>query len=389
MKSIFFFSAFFLTLAAGAQTKTIEFDHGAWKDILARAKKENKMIYVDCFTTWCGPCKWMAKNVFTDDAVADFYNSNFINAKIDMEKGEGVDLAKQYKVSAFPTMLYLDAEGRQLHRTCGSTLAVNFIENGKDALDPEKRLATTADKFGNGTADGHAAARYFSMLENACMSYDIPVGAYLSGLKDEELLSSGAWEVLYNFVHDPDSKPFAYLESNREKFARLHSPDSVEMKINEVYLRKMNSEKEPAAFNKAADRLRATGVKDAEKTILKGRVRFLLKAQNYNDYAKAAGEYFTLYNDLQANDLNSIAWTIYQKVDDKALLEKAAEMAKKATELDNSYPTNDTYAAVLYKLKRKKEAKAAAENAIALAKKDGSDYKETESLLKKINKLKD
>src|ERR1043166_391494 len=112
--------ASFLISSAFAQTKTIEFDHGTFEEVLARAKKENKMIYIDCYTSWCGPCKWMAKNIFTNDSVADFYNSNFVNAKIDMEKGEGVDIAAKYDVRAYPTMLYLNADGVQLHRTCGS-----------------------------------------------------------------------------------------------------------------------------------------------------------------------------------------------------------------------------------------------------------------------------
>lgn len=94
--AILLFSAFF----AFAQNREIHFEHTAWKEILAKAKKENKLIMVDAFTTWCGPCKWMAKNTFTNDTVADFYNSKFVNAKIDMEKGEGLDIAKQYEVQA-------------------------------------------------------------------------------------------------------------------------------------------------------------------------------------------------------------------------------------------------------------------------------------------------
>ena len=57
-----------------AQNREIKFEQGNWAGILEKAKKENKIIYLDCYTTWCGPCKWMAKNVFTNDTAADFYN---------------------------------------------------------------------------------------------------------------------------------------------------------------------------------------------------------------------------------------------------------------------------------------------------------------------------
>ena len=72
----------------GAQNRSIEFREGNWEQMLKMAKKEKKMIFVDCYTSWCGPCKMLAKNIFTQDSVADFYNVNFICFQIDMEKGK-------------------------------------------------------------------------------------------------------------------------------------------------------------------------------------------------------------------------------------------------------------------------------------------------------------
>ncbi|MGE5499436.1 MAG: thioredoxin family protein, partial [Syntrophothermus sp.] len=121
----------------------IKFEHGNWADITARAKKENKIIFLDAFASWCGPCKWMAKNVFTDAKVGDLFNEKFVCAKIDMEKGEGNDLRKKFGVMAFPTFLYISPDGETIiHRTCGSTPAETFIQNGLNALDPEKQLFT-------------------------------------------------------------------------------------------------------------------------------------------------------------------------------------------------------------------------------------------------------
>ena len=154
----------FIAGLSNAQNRSIEFHHGTFKEILASAKKENKMIFIDCFTTWCGPCKFMSKNIFTNDSVADFYNQNFINAKIDMEKGEGLDIAKKYQVRNYPTMLYLNAEGLQLHRVCGSSETHEFIENGRVALDPPQRLATSTEKFRGGKVGAEYAGKYFSLL---------------------------------------------------------------------------------------------------------------------------------------------------------------------------------------------------------------------------------
>ena len=76
-----------VTVSAVAQNRNINFEQTKeWKKIVKKAKKEKKLIFVDCYTTWCGPCKMLARDVFTKDEVADFFNAHFVNAKFDMEK---------------------------------------------------------------------------------------------------------------------------------------------------------------------------------------------------------------------------------------------------------------------------------------------------------------
>jgi len=94
----------------------------------------------------------MAKNIFTDKTVADYYNANFINAKIDMEKGEGIDIAKEYKVSCYPNLVYIDGDGKLVHRAAGSMEAAAFIELGKTAYTPEKAFSFYKERF-NDAAD--------------------------------------------------------------------------------------------------------------------------------------------------------------------------------------------------------------------------------------------
>lgn len=106
MKSfiIFFFVCFYLL----SFSQGIRFFEGNIEQVKAEAASKNKFIFIDCYTTWCGPCKWLAKNVFTNDNIGKFYNQNFINYSLDMEKGEGKDFAKKYGVHAYPTLLFID-----------------------------------------------------------------------------------------------------------------------------------------------------------------------------------------------------------------------------------------------------------------------------------------
>ena len=111
----------------------INFYQGSWEEVLEKSKKKEKPIFVDAYASWCGPCKWMSRNVFTDEKVGEFYNKHFINVKLDMEKGEGRTFARQYGVSAYPTLLYLNSEGKVVHKVMGAKRPDGFIQEGKKA----------------------------------------------------------------------------------------------------------------------------------------------------------------------------------------------------------------------------------------------------------------
>jgi len=118
-----------LTTAINAQESNINFENQPkWKKVLKMSKKQNKPIFVDAYTTWCGPCKTLAKEVFTQKKVADFFNENFINVKMDMEKGEGIALKTSWDIKAFPTLLYFNSQGEVIHRVVGAYGADEFLE---------------------------------------------------------------------------------------------------------------------------------------------------------------------------------------------------------------------------------------------------------------------
>ncbi|WP_018623028.1 thioredoxin family protein [Spirosoma luteum] len=109
----------------------IQFTEASWKDILKKAKAEKKVIFLDAYASWCGPCKLLQKNVFTKKSVGDYYNSKFINVKMDMEKGEGPALAQVYPLEAYPTLLYIDGNGKILRKVLGLQTPEALIAIGK------------------------------------------------------------------------------------------------------------------------------------------------------------------------------------------------------------------------------------------------------------------
>ncbi len=102
--------------------------------ILADAKEQNKLVFVDFYTTWCLPCKLMDEDVFTDEDLANYMNKNFINYKVDAEEVNGANLALLYQVVAFPTLLFLDSEGTVLVRKVGAAYQTELKAMGDQAL---------------------------------------------------------------------------------------------------------------------------------------------------------------------------------------------------------------------------------------------------------------
>lgn len=102
--------------------------------VLEKAKDQNKLVFVDIYTTWCGPCKMMDKNVFSDKKIGDFFNDNFISVKVDAEKGNGKNIAAIYEVIGYPTLLFLDENGRILEKKIGMAYHTELKRLASDAL---------------------------------------------------------------------------------------------------------------------------------------------------------------------------------------------------------------------------------------------------------------
>ncbi|MDO3644240.1 thioredoxin family protein [Mucilaginibacter sp. L3T2-6] len=112
----------------------IVFIEDSWDEALKQAAKQNKYIFVDAYATWCGPCKMLKARTFTDTKAAAFYNANFVNVAIDMEKGRGPELAQKWQLRAYPTLIIFDPKGKPVLGTVGFINASELIRFGREAL---------------------------------------------------------------------------------------------------------------------------------------------------------------------------------------------------------------------------------------------------------------
>ncbi len=227
------------TLSVHSQDKKgIVFVDAAWNQLLAKAKSENRLIFMDAFTTWCGPCKMMAKNVFPDDQVAALYNRNFINVAMDMEKGEGIILKEQYKVNAYPTYLFINGDGETIHKIVGEHSIAQFIQGGLDALSPVRNLSYYEKNYSAKKNEYNFIAGYLDALKDAYEEAATNKVAldYLSNQKLSTLENEGNWNLIENYLYDASSPAFQYLVNHQNQFEKLYGNEIVDKKIYSTYL---------------------------------------------------------------------------------------------------------------------------------------------------------
>lgn len=373
-----------LGLTAQDKNAGIKFESKAFDQLLAQAKKEKKLVFVDAYTTWCGPCKMMTAKVFPREEVGKVYNARFVNAKIDMEKGEGPAIARRYSVMAYPTYLFINGDGELVHKGLGYIPAEALIELA-DKANGDQSLLALNKRYDAGERDAKFVVSYAQTLT------EVQEQARASTVVDEYLNTQTDWsneatqQLIAANPGDVGGKRFNYMLENAEQFANLTSNyqfyGNLQNTLITSYMRANRTRELPpvevmqAVYQKDAAPI-AERLTDHYKTI------YYEGSEDPAQYAAAVVSYYTQYPSDNSMELNSIAWGFYEKVEDQDQLKMAIEWAKKSVEMDKQYANMDTLAWLYEKAGMKKEAIATATEAIELAKASGEDFSATEEILK-------
>ncbi|MBX2925664.1 MAG: thioredoxin family protein [Chitinophagaceae bacterium] len=213
--SLYFATVFVITLLAQTNAgKGIQFYEGSWKEALKTAGKADKMIFIDISTDWCGPCIYMEKFIFTKQAVGKKYNEAFLNYKIDAEKGEGVDIARKYEVSAYPTFLFVNSSGYLIYKHTGERDEAGFMglvqEAKKQDADPNN-LGKMKQIFDEGNRDSSFLRLYLNRLAEMQVNNGEVLDAYFNMLTDEQLRQDSTLLYLLKYMPGTQTAFSAYF----------------------------------------------------------------------------------------------------------------------------------------------------------------------------------
>lgn len=389
-----------LSVQAQVQERGIHFEKGkTWAHIKAQAAHDHKFIFVDCYATWCGPCKMMDRDIYPLSDVGQIANTNFISVKVQMDTSKKDDtftkswyadahaLQRKYNVGAFPTYLFLSPEAKLVHQGQGLKEPKEFIRLLKDAINPRMQVYAMMEDFRDGklksTELPELAAKLGDIGKQA-ESKEVAryyIQTSLNKLPEDELMKEE--NLVFMLSNSTSSKDRIFdlcyrREKDVDRVAGYHSASIFVDKVIDVEM--INPKLWSDPVNKQGPLVSQPDWSGLSKMVTaKYNARYGFEALinprvDWYKYKKDRKELVKVYVDKieamvldsagkvpsakVATRLNDVIYDyFFHDTDDKLILEKALMWQKMIIDLTPEDMSNlDTYANLLYKLGRKDEA---------------------------------
>jgi len=383
LHTLFFFTCLILTSFVRAQG--IEFFHGTWEEGLAKAKAEDKIIFVDAFAKWCGPCKNMAANTFTNETVGEFFNHNFICMKIDMEEEMGLKFRDSYPVSAFPTLFFIDEDGEVVQKSVGAKGPQDIIALGQSVLDKYDKSTKYVAAYEAGDRSYQLVYDYVSALNKAGKPSIKISNDYLSDQKD--LTTPDNLKLILEAATQVDCQCFETMEKHKNEISKIVPEDVINTKIrtacNNTVKRAIEFESHDLVVL-AGDAMKRNLPAEAEDFKAASEVHYALALHDLTNITELINNYAKRLKNNPEGQYNLALDIEKYAHDNKDCMTMAVELAGKAAkEEDVKYVAG--YASLVQKTMGKDEAIKVLDGALKKYNDpEDKDYKQLMALRKKI-----
>lgn len=379
---------FILLLSCTVYGQGITFEEDlTWSQIRNKAKAENKYIFIDCFATWCGPCKMMDKNIYTNSQVGSFFNDQFISVKVQMDSTAGDaafikswyadanKLKTQYKVGAFPSYLFFTPAGELVHKDIGFKDTIDLAKLGRNALDPQRQYYPLLAAYSKGRKDTAVMPYLVSMSntlgekETAARIARDYMDNHLLKLDDNELYEKKNIAFIIDCIslgmYKSTDKGIQFLfrheaEVNRVMGDPIYVQKYLDYCIAKEYI-DPNLWQNGKAVTENPDWQKMSAIISkkynenyAARTILGAQDRWYGWKQQWPEQMKykvlLVEKYGTHMNNIE---LNIHAWSVFEHSHDTTALRAAVRWVERVLQQEPEQgETLDTYANLLYKLKQ-------------------------------------
>lgn len=352
--------------------------------LLARANKENKLIFIDGYTDWCGWCKVLDEKVFCAGTVADTMNKYFISTKLEMEKDSiGVLFANKYAVMGFPTALVLNQKGQLVKVISG--YSAQYLDKIMPIINAGVNQPIVSGYSENLTPD---LPSFYTDKKAKPAPDSAIVNSFLSNRPS--IVDEVSWNVVSRFYYFTNPTQQKRVLENANQLKQNFGTETVESVIEWMFgmaIRKAIEKHDEITFNETLKKSQTYLTKPAW-FLFTSNIDRLKNDSNWKAMAELVTQSITdTAIGLTPAVLNQYAWDLYISCKDKEALNMAITwMENPVLKQEPEYNNLDTYAALLYKSGNYVAAKKAAIKAIEAGRQEKKeDISETESLVKKID----
>jgi thiol-disulfide isomerase/thioredoxin len=385
-----FIAAVILLSALQSFATGIDFHHElTLQESLDKAKKDGKLVFMDCYTSWCGPCKRLAATVFTDSAVGAYFNNNYVCVKFDMEKEEGPSIATRYQITAYPTLLWLDGNGSIKNKVIGGLDAQALINGGKTAAPAIPDMMVDMDKkYAGGERDEAFMEAYLKLFKSSGRFYDLLFDEYMKLAAAQNWPKANTLPLIYDLTNTYPSPGIEQVVRYKNELIAKYGAKAYDEKMSGLAndaLAEAKRKSDEKILKEAVELAKTTGT-DSKQQVAKMEMDYYFNTANVSVYDKYVTDYIKKYASSDTKMLNDVAWQYYITVSDKKYLKKASEWAYKALNIKNNATNNTTYAYLQYKLGNMSEATKACDYAIIKAKEESINPTSALALKEEIKK---
>ncbi|MCS3800132.1 thioredoxin family protein [Niastella sp. OAS944] len=385
----------------------------SWKQTLAKAKEENKFIFIDAFASWCGPCKKMDREVYVNDTVGNYFNDKFISIKVQMDKtkndnafvqswyADAAALNKQYRVQGYPSLIFLSPSGIIVHQVLGYQSVKELIAVAQTATKPGQVYVDPFAEYDQLVTDYRKGIKNYDkmpyMIKTAYQLGEKELGKivmdehteYVATLPKQKRYTKDAIELWSGFLLGSDKKRFWFFYNdgdlidkvmNKKGYAQEVVSRTIQEEIVWPFLKEQSAgskvvvspetmnlidksqkpDYSEAAWNKLYKAIRKKYNKMySDKNLLEAKIKWYERHKNYNaatklKLKKMENEPPDLNNPNSKWDINSVAWNTFLFTTEKDLINRALRLLEKVVKYAADTSTIgsdlcDTYANLLYK----------------------------------------